>query len=163
MNEMTEKLQQDRREMRFYEEDHKRRLQELRDLHAANWETPPLPESPCVKIKKTGEVMMWCQAFADRPDLCENCDENGNTDPAAWGGRKPPTPVVKPPILNTVLEREPDASIPLAKAQEMGIVQDPQQFKTYEEHTNALTLPEQEQPTAVDALVHALFETNFKD
>lgn len=45
---------------------------------------PPLPPSPCVRIKATGMVLPWNELLAEQSDLCECCDETGNTDPAAW-------------------------------------------------------------------------------
>lgn len=48
---------------------------------------PPLPRSSYVKIidgLSTGEVHCWTEYFASRPDLCVNCDEYGDTDPAKW-------------------------------------------------------------------------------
>lgn len=80
--------------------------EELRAMQAANWMLPPLEVSPCVRLKDSGEIHVWSPFFAERPELCENCDENGNTDPAAWRGRTPhesnlsgkmPTPPPPPP------------------------------------------------------------------
>lgn len=62
-------------------------IQELRAMGAKNWELPPLEPAPCVRFKSTGEVHVWSPFFARRPDLCDCCDENGNTDPAFWRGR----------------------------------------------------------------------------
>lgn len=62
----------------------------MRAIDAANWRQPPLPPSPCIRVKATGEIHEWAPFFANRPDMCENCDEYGNTDPAAWQGRKSP-------------------------------------------------------------------------
>lgn len=62
----------------------------LQAVDAANWRQPPLPPSPCIKVKATGEIHEWAPFFASRPDLCENCDEYGNTNPAAWQGRRSP-------------------------------------------------------------------------
>lgn len=63
--------------------------EDLRQLNAANWQQPPLEVAPCVKLKDSGEIHIWSQFFAERPELCECCDEFGNTDPTAWRGRKP--------------------------------------------------------------------------
>lgn len=45
---------------------------------------PPLPHSPCVRIKATGKIFPWNELLAEQGDLCECCDANGNTDPEAW-------------------------------------------------------------------------------
>ena len=73
----------------FTYQEYDERIADLRAMGAANWQQPPLPISPCIRVKATGEVHEWSQFFAERPDLCENCDEHGNTDPAAWQGRAP--------------------------------------------------------------------------
>lgn len=65
------------------------RTNKLKAMGALNAQRPPLPVSPCVKIIDTGEVLVWKQQLADRWDLCVNCDEYGNEDPAAWQGRGP--------------------------------------------------------------------------
>lgn len=46
--------------------------------------TPPLVHSPCLKNKKTGIILPWNQMLAEQRDILECCDEQGNTDPAAW-------------------------------------------------------------------------------
>ncbi len=87
---------------------------ELRALGAKNWETPPLEPAPYIRIKATGEIHVWAPFFAARPDLCENCDVNGNTDPAAWRGQvahpvpqmRPPTS--RPPVQEAAVEKEPE-------------------------------------------------------
>lgn len=66
------------------------RAAELRNMGAANWVNPPLPPSPCLRVKATGEIIEWSPSFAERSDLCENCDEHGNTDPSTWQGRTSP-------------------------------------------------------------------------
>lgn len=55
----------------------------MRRIGVANID-PPLPHSPCLKIKRDGRVLPWNELLAQQRDLCECCDENGNTDPAAW-------------------------------------------------------------------------------
>ena len=46
--------------------------------------TPPLAHSPCLKNKKTGIILPWNPMLAEQRDILECCDEQGNTDPAAW-------------------------------------------------------------------------------
>lgn len=62
----------------------------LRELNADNWGLVPLEPAPCVRVKATGEIFTWSESFACRPDLCENCDIHGNTDPAMWKKTTPP-------------------------------------------------------------------------
>lgn len=83
-------LQQDRIMGNYETTSYENEVAGMRAIDAANWRQPPLPPSPCIKIKATGEIHEWAPFFASRPDLCENCDEHGNTDPAAWQGRKSP-------------------------------------------------------------------------
>lgn len=45
---------------------------------------PPLPHSPCLKNIRTGVVLPWNELLAQQKDLVVCCDEDGNTDPAAW-------------------------------------------------------------------------------
>lgn len=101
-------------------------MAELSAMDAANWRTPPLAPAPCVRVKATGEIHEWAPFFASRPDLCENCDEHGNTDPAAWQGRTSPhfkdnmerhgmpmAPMETPPDpLNEPKEEKPAGPVP---------------------------------------------------
>lgn len=59
------------------------REQLMRQMGVANLD-PPLPHSPCLKIIKTGRVLPWNELLAEQHDLVVCCDENGNTDEAAW-------------------------------------------------------------------------------
>ena len=86
---VVRQMQEDRQLGNFTYADYDERVAELRKMGAANWERPPLPVSPCIKLKSTGEVHEWSEFFANRPDLCDNCDEYGNTDERAWRGRAP--------------------------------------------------------------------------
>lgn len=63
--------------------------EQVRNLAAWGALITPLPFSPYIKVKKTGEIHPWTEFFAERPDLCVNCDESGNEDPAAWSGKLP--------------------------------------------------------------------------
>lgn len=85
---VTHEMQQDRQMGNFTFQEYDERIAHLRELGAANWQHPPLPISPCIRLKATGEVFEWTPAFAARPDLCENCDATGNTNPAAWQGKR---------------------------------------------------------------------------
>lgn len=64
-------------------QDNEQRLAKAKQLGVRNV-NPPLPHSPCVKVKATGLILPWNELLADQSDICECCDENGNTDPAAW-------------------------------------------------------------------------------
>lgn len=88
-NAVVRQMQEDRQLGNFTHADYDARVAELRKMGAANWERPPLPISPCIKLKSTGEIHEWSEFFANRPDLCDNCDEYGNTDERAWRGRSP--------------------------------------------------------------------------
>lgn len=68
--------------------DHLLTVAELRKLGVLNTD-PALPVSPCVKAKPNGRIFPWDPVFAKRPEVFVNCDEFGNTDPAAWQGRGP--------------------------------------------------------------------------
>lgn len=69
-----------------------KRVFELRDadramffkqLGARNCD-PPLPHSPCLRNKQTGAILPWEPILAEQTEILECCDEEGNTDPAAW-------------------------------------------------------------------------------
>lgn len=45
---------------------------------------PPLSPSTHLINKTTGIIFPWTPALAMQHDVLENCDEFGNTDPAAW-------------------------------------------------------------------------------
>lgn len=84
MREEVHQLADDRKMGAFVVEDPEERQAKLAALGARNAEYPPLPWSPCIKVIATGEIHEWSPFFAERSDLCVNCDEQGNTDPAAW-------------------------------------------------------------------------------
>jgi hypothetical protein len=76
---------------------------------------PPLPLSPCLKSIKTGVIFDWSEGLAAMPDMCVNCDENGNEDPAAWQGRGP-VHIPTPEMVYGLAPRsapEPDPVIPV--------------------------------------------------
>jgi hypothetical protein len=87
--------------------------EELKDIGAVNVQ-PYLVPSPCVKSRVNGTVYVWSQATSQRPDVFMNCDERGDTDPAAWEGRSRPdfsrlrAAASAPPRPS---RREPDAEI----------------------------------------------------
>lgn len=87
MRPIVQQMQQDRIAGLYYNSDAER--DELLRMGAVNVMQPPLPLSPCVRIIATGEVLEWAEFFAMRPDLCENCNEYGDTDPSTWQGRGP--------------------------------------------------------------------------
>jgi hypothetical protein len=66
-----------------------------------------LPLSPCLKVKATGIIHFWSQPMAARPDLCVNCDEQGNEDPAAWQGRGPKGMNMSPKLFASREEEPP--------------------------------------------------------
>lgn len=94
-NEVGRQMQQDRLTDNVTYESPDQQMARLRSMGATN-AVPPLEVSPCVKVISKGvdgtikeEVHEWTEFFASRPDICVNCDEHGNTDPAAWRGRMP--------------------------------------------------------------------------
>lgn len=120
---VVRQMQQDRIMGNFsFSEDYEERMADLRKMGAKNWEQPPLPVSPCVRVKATGEIHVWSEFFASRPDLCENCDEQGNTEPSAWRGRSPATlddiQRVKLSIDAKKVDEEPKEEKPLPKRAE---------------------------------------------
>lgn len=59
------------------------RVAKMRELGAKN-AAPPLAPSTHLINKQTGVIFPWSPALAEMRDVLVNCDENGNTDPAAW-------------------------------------------------------------------------------
>lgn len=90
-------MQQDRLDGNITYQEPDERTAYLASLGVANV-APPLPPSPCVKHIITGEIHQWSEAFAARPDILQNCDEQGNTDPAAWQNKQPVTKAAEPAI-----------------------------------------------------------------
>lgn len=81
----------------------------LKSLGARNAD-PPLPHSPCLRIKATGRVLPWNELLAEQRDLAECCDANGNTDPEAWAH-----------LVVTGEEDEGDLRAEMLKAQEKAL------------------------------------------
>ncbi len=82
------------------------RVAYMRALGARNVD-PPLPRSTHLKIIANGRVLPYDDMLAEQRELVQNCDQFGNTDPAAWG----------PYVDNT--EVDPDEQrIAMARAQE---------------------------------------------
>lgn len=50
---------------------------------------PVLKLSSHIKHKTTGVVIPWVRSFTQRGDIYDNCDAEGNTDPAAWEKTRP--------------------------------------------------------------------------
>lgn len=84
--EFVSNLQNDRAAQNYFDQQHDERMAELANMNPAN-SAPALGRAPCVRIKATGMILPWHPDFAARPDLVEDCDENGNTDPASWGAK----------------------------------------------------------------------------
>lgn len=59
------------------------RVAKMRKMGATN-AAPPLAPSTHLKNKVTGIIFPWTAALAEQRDILVNCDEFGNTDPAAW-------------------------------------------------------------------------------
>lgn len=58
-------------------------MDEMRKLGAMN-AAPPLAPSTHLKNRITGVILPWTPGLAEMRDILVNCDEYGNTDPAAW-------------------------------------------------------------------------------
>lgn len=84
--EFTSQMQNDRAAQNYFHQQHDERMAELEAMRPAN-AVPALGRAPCVRIKATGMILPWHPDFAARPDLVEDCDANGNTDPASWGAK----------------------------------------------------------------------------
>lgn len=113
----------------------------------------PLPRAPCVRLKKTGEIFDWDDAFAERPELFDACDEQGNIIGVAV-----PTP--PPPVINTNIVRpgvhdagSPDVTKALAMGLSRQFAQDWTEPTTARE---ALPLPPQQQGVTVEQVLDAL-------
>lgn len=64
-------------------ENENERIALMKSMGAKNVD-PPLPRSSHLINKKTGLILPWNEMLAEQRDVMENCDANGNTDPAAW-------------------------------------------------------------------------------
>lgn len=83
------------------------RIAYMKSLGARNMD-PPLVRSTHLKIIASGRVLPYDEMLAEQRDLVQNCDQFGNTDPAAWGPQVDHHTVV-----------DPDAHrLAMAKAQE---------------------------------------------
>lgn len=100
-------MQQDRIEGNVERHPDTRLYQEYKSLNAQN-DVPDLPRSSHVKIisgVSAGEIHPWTEFFAQRPDMCVNCDASGNTNPTTWRqlstGSVPTRPVSMTAPTNT--------------------------------------------------------------
>lgn len=86
-------MQQDRMEGVIIQQTREEREAELADMQVDPAYNRPLPVSPCLKNKETGDIMPWLPYLAENCiELFDNCDEHGNTEYAAWSGKPPLTP-----------------------------------------------------------------------
>lgn len=164
MHELTEQLQADRKAELFFKESHDELEAKLRNEIRPDNMIPSLPRSPCVRVKATGEVLPWHQTFADHPELCECCNEDGSPfDPAQAVQPVERSKFQASDSLNTVLPRVDgvgdDRTPPVGIADKLLGTTFAEDFTT-ETRRDAMPLPEQEEPVAVDDLVKAVFEKN---
>lgn len=144
----------------FFREQHAQRMQHMRDMHPSNWEQEPLPRSRYLRIKSTGEVILWHEIFANRPDLCDCCDEQGNIIQ-----REQVTPVTPPPVMNTRLtspqshdHHAPETGLAAAK---LGVpVPYSGDFTEPTTRNEAMRIPEQNSSVDMSALISAVFKDN---
>lgn len=132
---------------------------ELYKMHPSNAQ-PPLPRSPMLRLKATGEIFPWCEQFASRPDLVDCCDSDGNVITIPEGMSTPAA------VYNTDLSRPnvgDDRTPTVGLASEvLGV--DAEHSIDYTEKTNikdAFPLPKQEQSVAVSDLIAAVIKDNL--
>jgi hypothetical protein len=68
---------------------------ELAKMKPANMQES-LPRSQYLKVKKTGEIIPWCEQFASFPDLVDCCDADGNIIRIPGSGTPRPTASIQP-------------------------------------------------------------------
>ena len=159
MHDMTRQLQSDREAEAYFQQTHAEHDAYLRNtVKANNWQQLPLEKSPCVRVKKTGKILGWTEALAERPDLCECCNEDGSP----WVPTRQ-QPVVEPPKMNVTIERKPvgdEHTSPVGMASELlGVAENfSRDFTEPTTRKEALPLPKQETAVAVDELVQAVFK-----
>lgn len=138
---------------------HQEQEARLRAMQPDNWDRPPVPRAPCLRVKSTGEILPWTEYFAARPDLCEACDVDGNTDPASWGAGAEPVSAPTEPRIN--VQAPPRSDSPdFTPLREAGLPEAFTRDYTAPELTkrDALTLPAQDAPgLTVDSVVAAVF------
>jgi hypothetical protein len=93
----------------------KERIEYLRGLGVKT--DPPLVQAQYIRIKATGAVHPWTPLLAGHPDLCENCDVNGDTRPEAW--------LVPSPVI-TVAPVEPLPSVQAQMAERVDAFRQPE-------------------------------------
>lgn len=99
-------IQHDTGAAMFNIENEEARIAYMKALGAKNLD-PPLARSTHLKIISNGRILPYDEILAEQNDLVQNCDQYGNTDPAAWG----------PQVDYTAVD--PDAQrIAMARAQE---------------------------------------------
>jgi len=121
----------------------------------------PLPQSPCLKIKKTGQIVPWHSSFAQHPDLCECCDKYGKP----WKG--PSAPVQEKPVINTDISHvnvRNDHTVPVGIASErLGVdKQFSQDFSQPSGNKDAFRIPEQSTSMDMSSIINACFQDNIK-
>lgn len=144
----------------FFQRQHQMQEQRLRDMHPANWENPPLPRSKYLRIKSTGEVVLWHAMFANRPDLCDCCDEQGNILPPESVVPEDPAP-----ILNTRIDKTPSYdrhAPPVGALSQMFGLAEPFSGDFTEKTTrnDAFVLPQQNSSVDMSTLISAVFKDN---
>lgn len=158
--EFTSQLQNDRAAQNYFNQQHDERMAELANMNPAN-SAPALGRAPCVKVKATGMVLPWHPDFANRPDLVEDCDENGNTDPASWGAKieahdpAPAQGVVVLPKNRVAVHDEHTSPVGLA-SERLGVGKEFSVDYTSElTRKESLVIPEQAPGTSVTDVVDA--------
>ena len=132
----------------------------LQEMHPDN--DDKLPRSPFIRIKKTGVIWPWNEDFADRPDLCECCNEDGSP----WVDTHTP-PKQQPVQVNGVIERKAvnnEHASPVGMASEtLGVDKEfSQDFSRANGSKEALPLPEQSTSVSIGSILDAVFSQNVK-
>lgn len=161
MHKMTEQLQTDRKEQLYFKESHDKREQFFKNVVHPDNDLPPLPRSPCVRVKATGEIFPWHSSFADHPELCECCNEDGSPfDPA--NAMQPVARLVSTEMNTDIshVEGVGDERTPAVGIADKLLGTSFATDYTQETRREAMTLPEQNEPVPVDDLVKAVFAAN---
>lgn len=160
LNDIQNVMKQDRLNGDVRTESQNEFYNKLQEMHPNN--TVVLEHSPYIKIKKTGVIWPWSEAFAERPDLCECC----NADGSPWTGAPAAAPA-KPVAVNGVITRtninnEHAAPVGLA-SEKLGVDKSfSQDFSRANGSHEAMPLPEQSESVDVGSIIDAVFKTNVK-
>lgn len=138
--------------------------------YAPDNQKPPLPPAPCVKVLSNGSIHRWTPQFAQRSDICVCCDEEGNTDPAAWASLGAPHLNMAPaPTQALYPDRNYSGPAPGAVPQVhtapevLGVTSPPvPDYTDPQEHGAAMPIPKDVPFKSVSDAAAAAFDTGMK-